>query len=204
MHRLGQLAFHGKNRAELGGNGDWVLPWACGPLVPCATCARIRGGTVSVVGPTELLEYGGCSSAVEHWIVAPVVAGSNPVSHPILILPTRCDQPNILAAATPPGHRSGAGTGWAANVGSAGARYRNAILCVTHFAARALAGRSSRGALVCCARPIATALRSVDPRTKISARSAGGVGHASDAAIVFGLAKANDSLTPEATQSALA
>gem|GEM_PF-6184205 len=27
--------------------------------------------------------YGGCSSAVEHWTVAPVVAGSNPVSHPL-------------------------------------------------------------------------------------------------------------------------
>jgi hypothetical protein len=25
---------------------------------------------------------GGCSSVVEHWIVAPVVAGSSPVSHP--------------------------------------------------------------------------------------------------------------------------
>src|SRR5690606_23817670 len=26
--------------------------------------------------------YGGCSSVVEHWIVAPVVAGSIPVTHP--------------------------------------------------------------------------------------------------------------------------
>ncbi len=27
---------------------------------------------------------GGCSSVVEHWIVAPVVAGSIPVTHPIV------------------------------------------------------------------------------------------------------------------------
>jgi hypothetical protein len=27
--------------------------------------------------------HGGCSSVVEHWIVAPVVAGSIPVIHPI-------------------------------------------------------------------------------------------------------------------------
>lgn len=31
-----------------------------------------------------LLSYGGRSSMVEHWVVVPVVAGSNPVAHPIL------------------------------------------------------------------------------------------------------------------------
>jgi hypothetical protein len=29
--------------------------------------------------------HGGCSSVVEHWIVAPVVAGSIPVTHPIQV-----------------------------------------------------------------------------------------------------------------------
>ncbi len=31
------------------------------------------------------LKHGGYSSAVEHWIVVPVVAGSNPVIHPFTI-----------------------------------------------------------------------------------------------------------------------
>ena len=40
----------------------------------------ISGQPARVPGPN----HGACSSVVEHWIVVPVVAGSNPVTHPNL------------------------------------------------------------------------------------------------------------------------
>jgi hypothetical protein len=42
------------------------------------------------VGTNIRPRFGGCSSVVEHWIVAPVVAGSIPVIHP------ECDEAETL------------------------------------------------------------------------------------------------------------
>src|ERR1041384_7698867 len=42
--------------------------------------------------------HGGCSSVVEHWIVAPVVAGSIPVIHPIPPEKKRRDSDEFVVA----------------------------------------------------------------------------------------------------------
>lgn len=50
----------------------------CSRYSLCATEPRESQGGSPRIG----VRHGGCSSVVEHWIVAPVVAGSIPVTHP--------------------------------------------------------------------------------------------------------------------------
>lgn len=53
---------------------------SCRPPVACAKCGAPLGRVITDLEVQD--PHGGCSSVVEHWIVAPVVAGSIPVSHP--------------------------------------------------------------------------------------------------------------------------
>src|ERR1041384_1963504 len=60
-----------------------------------SAAAPKRGGAFGA-GTRET--HGGCSSVVEHWIVAPVVAGSIPVTHPIPPEKKRRDSDEFVVA----------------------------------------------------------------------------------------------------------
>ena len=61
-----------------------MRPGGYARYMPCASHVTRAKHLVKSLEIVELLDrYGGCSSVVEHWIVAPVVAGSIHVTHPI-------------------------------------------------------------------------------------------------------------------------